>query len=1210
MADISTKKEDPGTITLKIVDVTGTLGSDGQPLSTQLDLTLKTGTAHAEDYCYYEAEWKKTTTVQEGMNKPKTTATTGTRVIKFAFNIQDIHFTKEMYKPNEIIAEIQIAPGSEEKGTDDPKVTFTAFIPKSNLETSFINKQVVLKCDNTELCSDYYIHEIVPQYRQDALYVTFKMYSPDKLLTLQDYCRSFVTKKLCSEILAEEISNYKLPYKTKEKTLVSIDTSNQRMLKKGSQEHIFPYLVQYNESFYAFLKRTTNRWAEFLYYEDGKLNVGYKGDAVDKKRLDTASNIIYRDLTKNFPTQENVGSYHAEAPIDKQILNNPLTKGKYDIVKGEIDSLGSFKEKDGDVYMMKKAAAFLNNDKTIFTFIVDQLVDDGIASYQADKFSKGLNTDFDDMYFNKKSNSEIKFGDEQFSGKTKFNPFSEFSPILDSDVYQKVVKQELVSGRNAIVAEFDLAYPDIKLGQIITKNNVNYLVVKVEGYQPQRLEIVNDIYIELHVNTKEVRYRVTAIPEVTNSGTQTSYFPSIIPEGHVRYSGTQMAQVSDVNDPLRQNRVRVKFNWQGSKEWSTPWLLFASSSGAENAGIYAQHYKGDQVVVNFLDGNVERPYVVGTVDTTMPFALRTNNIVHRTPAGQAIKMSDGYGAGLNALLSSFNPGLKMIQGLSPTSMSPFGDFDGNKSLEGNIELGDKYGFWSIKGCTDNRNITIKSPWGDVKINAFTGITISAPNGDVKIKGKNVSIEAGNNLTLSSGKNISQKWWMDGESYNTVTIARTVTNILTDKIASLLVNVTDLSLLRHIVEVIFRPVEGKIQISSGRFMMLEAGGKKTGYPIEAYRKSLQKPAQFLSSFSLFSDDKRCAESFERITKVVNKCYDDQSNLYSVAKSKKLGLDELINDYKNEKGELQCNTVDNIINDLWANPDKDPKTVIGFKGVFEDVTADQNPKLNIIAHFKKVSTATLAGITSDKLLKNMWTQTVGLQTTKKNALIEAVKQLAGAIKSLKNLEVKSGKDNKFQVLNNTLTTNNLPDFSLLKKLKDDDNYKKFTADYPDIAAEKKKVCRKFFIDLVKGFEIPRSATECNGITKPTVFAEPQPDCSDEDWAKYCRSIQTIRKKKENGSIWSEIGEGAGDALANNFSGVGDIKNMFTDFCSLFYGSSKKGEILFSTNDGTMVLDRGIYRANVGGAEGLEPDPQHPREPNGSAYVGRVRKAMLSV
>ena len=1202
----STKIETTGTVTLIIYNVTGTCDPKGKPLTEQLDLEMKTGSSYKEDYCNYDANWTEITTVQEGMKPPTKSIKSGNGVVRFAFNLQNIHFTKEMYKPNEIIAEIQIAPGSEDKGTDSSGMTFTAEISKADLESSFINKQVTLKCDNTEVCDDYYIHEIVPQYKQDAMYVTFKMYSPDKMLTLHDYCRSFVSKKLCSEILSEEIKNYKLPYQ-KDST-VSIDYNNLKMLKKGTQEHIFPYLVQYNESFYSFLKRTTNRWAEFLYYEDGNLCVGYKGDAVDKSILDTASNTTYSDLTNNLPTQENIGSYNAEAPIDKQILNNPLTKGEYDIVKGEIDSLGSFKEKDGDVYLMKKAAAFLNNEKTILKFLVDQIVDDGIAAYQANKYSEGLNTDFDNMYFNNKSNSEIKFNDEQFSGKTKLNPFSEFSPILDSDVYQKVIKQELVSGQNSIIVEFETTYPNIKLGQIITKNDKNYLVVKVEGYQPKILKIMNDNEIVFCTDPKKVNFKITAIPEVTDSGTQTKYFPSIIPEGHVRYSGTQMAKVSDVNDPLRQNRVRVKFNWQGSKEWSTPWLLFASSSGTENAGIYAQHYKGDQVVVNFLNGNVERPYIVGTVDTTMPFALRANNIVHRTPAGQSIKMSDGYGAGLNALLASFNPGLKMIQSLNPAKTS-FGGFSGNKSMEGSIELCDKYGFWSIKGCTDNRNITIKSPWGDVKINAFTGITISAPNGDVKIKGKNVSIEAGNNLTLSSGKNISQKWWMDGESYNTVTVARTATNLLTDKIASLLVNVTDLSLLRHIVEVIFKPVEGKIQISAGRYMMLEAGGKKTGYPIEAYRKSMQKPAQFVSSFSIFSDDKICAESFERITKVVNKCYDDQANLYSVAKSKKLGLDELINDYKNEKGELQCNTVDNIINDLWTNPDKDPKTVIGFKGLYEDVTADQNPKLDIIAHFRKMTVHAVAGIASDANLKKLWTKSIEIQTTKKNTLIEAVKQLAGAIKSLKNLEVKSGKNNKFQVLNNTLTTNNLPDFSLLKKLKDDDNYKKFTADYPDIAAEKKKVCRKFFIDLVKGFEIPRSATECNGITKPTVFAEPKPDCSDEDWAKYCRSIQTIKKKKEE-SFWSQVGEGVGDALANNFSGVLDIKNMFTDFCSLFYGSSKKGEILFSTNDGTMVLDRGIYRANVGGAEGLEPDPQHPREPNGSAYVGRVRKAMLSV
>jgi hypothetical protein len=36
--------------------------------------------------------------------------------------------------------------------------------------------------------------------------------------------------------------------------------------------------VQYNESFYDLLARTTNRSGEFMYYYDGKLRIGYDGD--------------------------------------------------------------------------------------------------------------------------------------------------------------------------------------------------------------------------------------------------------------------------------------------------------------------------------------------------------------------------------------------------------------------------------------------------------------------------------------------------------------------------------------------------------------------------------------------------------------------------------------------------------------------------------------------------------------------------------------------------------------------------------------------------------------------------------------------------------------------------------------------------------------------------------------------------------------------
>jgi len=51
----------------------------------------------------------------------------------------------------------------------------------------------------------------------------------------------------------------------------------------------------------------------------------------------------------------------------------------------------------------------------------------------------------------------------------------------------------------------------------------------------------------------------------------------------------------------------------------------------------------------------------------------------------------------------------------------------------------------------------------VNLNAFQGISIEAPNGDIEIKGKNVSIEASNRLSLSSGENIGRKYWYQSKT---------------------------------------------------------------------------------------------------------------------------------------------------------------------------------------------------------------------------------------------------------------------------------------------------------------------------------------------------------------------------------------------------------------------------------------------------------------
>ena len=1218
---------------LTFCGVTGTVKPDGSKESS-INITMSTGSEHKEGYCYYKVPWTKTALVRDPNDPRKSSSvkSEGSGTTCFALNLQNGRFTKKMYSPNEIHAEVQIAPGTSDNEQKNSNVTLLASIPRDTLEASFLNKKVILKCDDKLVCDDYFVQEIKPTYKKDAMYVTFKMYSPDFLLTQEDYCRTFVSQKLGEDILKNEIKNYKLPYDATK--TVDFDYANMKHIKlakdkdgnKAGTEHLFPYLVQYNESFYDFLKRTTNRWGEFMYYEDKKLLIGYGYAAIantDYKA--SAESVTYCDLTSQ-QKQSNPGQLNAEAPIDEQILKNDLLKGKYDTVKTRMNSLLNFKDLDGDIYVVKKLAAFLNNDKTIWQFLVNTGVDDIIDLEKANMLSDEKNDKFDSDYFSKKR-KETKFNDNQFNGSTEFNQFSEYKPFLNTKEYINIVEKEFASGRNAIVMDFDTTYPDIKLGQIITYDKKTYLVVNVEGYQPEKMAIVDNQYVDVRVDMSKVCYKVTAVPadssvveekevEVTDKETgdkktekvkvyeYTSY-PSVIPEGHIRRSGPQLAEVVEgtKDDPLRQNRVRIKYGWQGDKEWSSPWLLYSPAGGSSKSGAYNWHFPGQKVIVNYVAGNIERPYVMGSVEAKMPAQMKSYQQVFQTPAEQKILMTDGTGAGLTALLASFNPGLKLLQGFWPGDSLPGLDFEKSANLEGNIELTDKYGFYSIKGSTNDRNVSIKSPWGDVKIDAFTGITISAPNGDVKIKGKNVSIEAGGNLTLTSGKNIKQRWYMDGEDADAVTLASTITKTVTSKAASLLVNITDLSLIRHIIEVIFKPVEGKLQITAGRYLMMEAGGKKAGYPIEAYKPKWQDDKKDEND-----DDKLCYESFEKLHLLVYHNYQRHQQMYESARQSAIVQAQMINACVDKDNNPQCATLDSIITSLWNDPQQDIKALLNFQGVYRDVTKDDNPDFAIMAKFLKIQQATLVNLAmSDKQKKKKWEQAIAAQQRQKQIMIGSVGLFAMLIRNLKDFQLNTDAQIGFEYtqLRDVVTWDNLPDDCMFKKLKDRDPYNKFAADYHVSDDEIKKVLRKFFIALVKKFEIKRSATESAGLgLVATVFPEPSFDCSDADWAKYVRSIQNIRKKKEK-STKEKVGEAIGNAILDPLKGMFDYKGFMAFYDDFSYGSSKKGEILFASGDGTMVLDRGIYRANVGGMDSESDDPMRP-EDNGPAT--RVRKAML--
>ena len=438
-------------------------------------------------------------------------------------------------------------------------------------------------------------------------------------------------------------------------------------------------------------------------------------------------------------------------------------------------------------------------------------------------------------------------------------------------------------------------YSDLKLGQIIKVQNKEYLVVNVECKTEEKRLVLNKEQEVVPLDTTPtLLFKVKAISKITNwknlDGKEEpdTFCPTIIPAGHIRTSGPQLATVTDADDPNNQNRVRIMFPaWQNvpetmddkTKEASSPWIVYATSSASKGNGIFGRHYEGDQVIVNFAHGNVERPYIVGGLSmkgNKVPGEFLERDIVLTSPGGHALRIEDGSGAGLTAFLSgTILPGYELLTTWFPSLggqdiFKLFGNDTltmNSKAFEGGFQLTDKYGVYSITGSTDGRNVSVKSPWGDVNISAFTGISIEAPNGDISIKGKNVSIEAGNNLELISGTNVSYRKFKHGDSgLGTVGLSLAEIPIAAAKKLASKINIIDFSYLRSIAEVVFRPVEGALTVKSNRFLKLEAGKDQCDYPAAAYTSQALKSMHAKDEKAIRKGIKTQASVIELISKV--------------------------------------------------------------------------------------------------------------------------------------------------------------------------------------------------------------------------------------------------------------------------------------------------------------------------------------------------------
>ena len=304
------------------------------------------------------------------------------------------------------------------------------------------------------------------------------------------------------------------------------------------------------------------------------------------------------------------------------------------------------------------------------------------------------------------------------------------------------------------------------------------------------------------------------------------------------------------------------------KAMASPWIRVATPIATEGGGFYYEPRVGDEVLVNFDNDNVERPYVVGQLyskNTNDPRERMNRKMSLRGLGSMALVSPNGHHIAfqdpddskkfIGDLLGPAKS-INFISSLGAPSL-PFLMPKQAKDLAGGIHIGDRFGLYEISMSSNGRSISINSPLGKVNLNAFTGISIVAPNGDIKIDGKNVEIKASNKLTIESGTNIGlgtgigkpQYEWVKGKNFLSrfghfigESFHAFGHEVLLEAAPELgkegfkQLPVTDITFFRYLMQTFLKPVDGTLCIKSHKYMLLEAGKGKAMIKNDRYRKA--------------------------------------------------------------------------------------------------------------------------------------------------------------------------------------------------------------------------------------------------------------------------------------------------------------------------------------------------------------------------------------
>jgi len=784
--------------------------------------------------------------------------------------LHELSYSKKIFQPGMVLAKLQL------KRKEYPAGMKNIGIPTDIIVDHFRNNVLKVTRDAESVALDYYIYKVIPEYRRDSdanqyVELTCYCYSRDHKLTLNPYSKMYVNKKLVGDmsksgkegIMQTEMDGIlkKAGFDDKK-----VDCSNLRFLKyitkpekkdeKGNvtqheerKEFIQPYLVQYNESFYDFLARTANRCGEFLYHDKGVLHLGLPVTPEDKVRTINEQTVyayryqsfadpvistapVYVDGSKLGEAQRGKGQfasggegyfYYDELPID-EYLGMVLTK----------DGFSSFsREFTGMRAVHVEALSNVLTKATLSEVFAAIATAEATAALMANTFADNKNKYGNKQYI-KPALSEQKDGDKVcLYGSMLNNDVQGYNyehvRNLNTKFYQFVSKCSHNTEEMLIEVETGVESPAYYLGEEVEFNGQNCIVISIEE------ELMSVRHEEVAKGQRLILAPLCSMPVKGGGETTLSLFcpPPMVP--FAREVGIQRAFVARNGDPQGLGRVCIRYPWQQASDEPSPWIRMAvpfapNDAPVAGAGFFFEPKVGDEVVVDYENGNMEHPIITGSLfSLRSPAPSSTRREVFSLKSERDRKIMSEKGHSINFtdtdiashFLTGFYPGYKLLTTLvSPKWDLHFGEDD---SISGGITMCDSWGMYRISASSTDRNISIMSPFGDIKMNAFTGISISAPNGNVRIQGKNVSIEAGNELKLISGANIMP----DQSALDYV--AEFIEGAITGVVGATVGTLTDFTFFRTAFEVFCKPVAGTMTIHSGRYLLLDAGGARAEIP---------------------------------------------------------------------------------------------------------------------------------------------------------------------------------------------------------------------------------------------------------------------------------------------------------------------------------------------------------------------------------------------